>query len=182
MPRKFFRRVLPTPQKLKEQKVLRYFGEHIFTHSPHLWHLNRRSATGAITIGMFIAWIPVPVQMFLAAACAIIFRVNLPLSLATVWVTNPVTMVPMYFFAYKVGGWILHRPPLTDFRLEWDWFASNPDIAGVFLFGCFVVGVVSSALSNIAVRIIWRIWVGRSWSLRKKARQADAPKINSDKT
>jgi uncharacterized protein (DUF2062 family) len=49
-------------------------------------------------VGLFCAFIPVPFQMLLAAPSAIIFSANLPVSIALVWITNPITMPPIFFF------------------------------------------------------------------------------------
>jgi len=56
-----------------------------------------------MAVGLFCAFVPLPIQMLLAAAAAIIFRVNLPISVGLVWITNPVTIPPMFYFCYKVG-------------------------------------------------------------------------------
>jgi len=52
-------------------------------------------------------------QLLIAAAGAIAFRVNFPISVALVWITNPVTISPMYYFAYLVESWILGAPVQT---------------------------------------------------------------------
>ena len=97
MPKKFIRRFLPSHQSIKQNKALKIFGSVL--HEPNLWHLNRRSAAGAFGIGLFFAFWPVPFQMWLSAGLAIPFRVNLPLSVATVWVTNPFTIPPIFYGA-----------------------------------------------------------------------------------
>ena len=54
MPKKFIRRFLPDPQSIKQNKALKIFGSVL--HEPNLWHLNRRSASGAFGIGLFFAF------------------------------------------------------------------------------------------------------------------------------
>ena len=78
MPKKFIKRLMPNHRTIREHKHLRFLGS--LLHDPNLWHLNRRSASGAFAVGLFMAWVPVPFQMLLGAIGAIAFRVNLPLS------------------------------------------------------------------------------------------------------
>ena len=156
MPRKFFQRFLPKPQTIKENKALQIFGD--WLHSPNLWHLNRRSVAGAFAVGLFFAWMPVPFQMVLAAGAAIWIGTNLPLSIALVWITNPITIPPMFYFAYIVGTWIVGEPP-TDFSFEltMDWlFNELSAIWKPFLIGCFTLASVSSLLGYISINLFWR--------------------------
>jgi len=156
MPRKFFQRFLPKPQTIKENKTLQIFGD--WLHEPNLWHLNRRSVAGAFAVGLFFAWMPVPFQMALAAGAAIWIRTNLPLSIALVWITNPVTIPPMFYSAYIVGTWIVGESP-TDFSFEltFDWLLN--ELAAIwkpFLIGCFTLASVSSLIGYFAIDRFWR--------------------------
>lgn len=156
MPRKFFQRFLPKPQTIKENKTLQIFGD--WLHEPNLWHLNRRSVSGAFAIGLFFAWMPVPFQMALAAGMAIWLRKNLPISIALVWLTNPVTIPPMFYFAYLVGTWIVGTP-VSDFSFEltFNWlFHELAAIWKPFLVGCFTVASVSSLLGYFTINGLWR--------------------------
>lgn len=87
-----------------------------------------------------------PFQMVLAAALAIYFHVNLPVSVALVWITNPVTMPPMFYLAYLIGAKLLNHPPQQfTFEASWAWIESSISTIGPpFLFGCLVLGVVSA--------------------------------------
>ena len=59
----------------------RLFGKYITASD--LWHLNRRSFTGGLALGLFIAFTPtIPFQIFLVALGAMYFRVHLPTALA----------------------------------------------------------------------------------------------------
>ena len=69
--RSFFKRFLPEPHRVRNHKHLRHFGD--LLHDPGIWHLNRRSASGGIAVGLFCAFIPLPIHMIVAAAVAILF-------------------------------------------------------------------------------------------------------------
>ncbi len=156
MARKFFQRFLPNPQTIKENKTLQIFGD--WLHEPNLWHLNRRSVAGAFAVGLFFAWMPVPFQMALAAGAAIWAGTNLPLSIVLVWITNPVTIPPMFYFAYIVGTWIVGEPAMDfSFELTFDWLLNELEaIWKPFLVGCFTLASVSSVIGYFAIDAFWR--------------------------
>lgn len=167
MPKKLIKKYLPDPEKLKEQKSLQFLGDRL--HEPNLWHLNRRSVSLAFAVGLFAAWIPTPGQMAIAAIAAFYFRANLPISVALVWITNPLTMPPMFYFAYWLGLSLLGQDtPGDDFEFTLDSImASLGDIGGPFLFGCLVLGIVSSAAGYFGMRLFWRYSVLKQWNARK---------------
>lgn len=171
MPRKFFQRFLPHPKTIKENKTLQIFGD--WLHKPDLWHLSRRSVAGAFAVGLFFAWMPVPFQMVLAAGTAIWIGTNLPLSVALVWVSNPVTIPPMFYFAYMVGTWIIGEPA-TDFNFElsFNWLLNELSaIWQPFLVGCFTMAASCSLLGYLIINGIWRYSVvsrrASRWHRRK---------------
>lgn len=169
MARKIIKKYLPDPEKIRSIKSLRFLGDKL--HDPNLWHLNRRSVALAFAVGLFFAWIPSPTQMAMAAAGALYFRANLPISVALVWLTNPITMPPLFYFAYRVGLWLLDLPHFDgEFSLD-TVFSSMADIGGPFLFGCLVLAIVSAGLGYFGMRLFWRINVILHWDARKKARE-----------
>lgn len=162
MPRKFFKRIMPSHTEIKNNKYLGIFGDAL--HNPNLWHMNRRSVAGAFAVGLFFAWVPLPTQMVMAAAAAIIFHTNLTLSIVVVWITNPVTIPPMFYFAYLVGTWILGESPQHfEFHLTFEWLSNELSaIWKPFLTGCLVMATSSSAIGYIGVSRFW------SYAVRKE--------------
>ena len=172
MPKKLIKRYMPDHHRIREHKYLRFFGS--LLHDPNLWHLNRRSASGAFAVGLFMAFVPVPFQMLLAAGGAILFRVNLPLSVALVWLTNPLTMAPIFYFTYQLGLGLLGTPPRTEgfhFELSYDWLVSElGSLWEPFLLGCFVAGSVSALVGYMTIRGLWRLHLVRHYRARKLRR------------
>lgn len=163
--KKFLNRYLPDHQRMRENKYLRLFGERL--HEPGLWHLNRRTAAGAVGLGLFIAFVPVPIHTWMAIFGAIWLRVNLPLTVLTIFITNPVTIPPFFYFSYKVGAWLLSAPP-NEFSVEFslDWLLNEAgDIWAPLLVGSLAVGVLLGTAGYAAVRSLWRLAV-----LRKRRR------------
>jgi len=119
-----------------------------------------------------MAYVPVPFQMLLAAGGAIAIGCNLPIAVALVWVSNPVTMPPLFYAAYELGAQILGvRAGSLAFELTWNWlFTQLGDIWQPFLLGCFIFGLGLALIGNIAVRLLWRIQVGKAWRKRQHRR------------
>ena len=166
MPRKFLKKIFPK-HKFKDDPSLSIFGE--FIHDQNLWHMRRRSVAGACAIGLFSAFIPIPFQMVLAAGLAIIFRCNLPISVALVWVTNPITIPPLFYLAYKIGTFLTdtHLGPF-DFELSLNWmFTELRERWKPFLVGCLFSGTTAGLFGFIVARILWRIRVVSFWNKRK---------------
>lgn len=161
---------MPDPHTIREHKSLQIFGT--LLHDPNLWHLNRRSVAKAFAIGLFCMMVPVPFQMALAAGMAIFVRSNLPISVVLVWISNPVTMPPIFYFAYKVGAWILGRPEVPfNFELSFEWLADGMlAIWEPFLFGCFILGMFFSITGYITIRLLWRWSVVKRWQEKKQQR------------
>ena len=163
--KQWLKRIAPNRAKLRKHKQLRYFGK--LLHDPNLWHLNRRSASGAFALGLFVMYLPPLGQMLIAAAGAILFRVNLPISVTLVWITNPLTIPPMYYFAYLVGSWILGTPTQAldvEFWLQWrNWL----NLLAPLTVGSLVCGVFCSALGYLAVQAVWRWNLVREIQVRR---------------
>ena len=171
MPKKFIKRLLPHPDKIRNHRHMQVFGKLI--HDPNLWHLNRSSVPGAFAIGLFMAFMPIPFQMILAAALAIYFRVNLPISVVLVWISNPITVPPLVIFCYKLGALIL-GVELLDFpdTLTWAWVKSQLAIFWApFLLGCFTVSTILSVTGYFGIKGLWRLHVIRAWERRKLQRR-----------
>lgn len=174
MPKHLFRRYLPDKQKLKQYKSLRLFGE--LLHNQNLWHLNRYSVSWAFAVGLFSAFLPIPFQMAVAAVLALIVKANLPLSVSLVWLTNPITMPPVFYFTYKVGAYLMQRPPLgIKFELSLEWINTQlHHIWQPLLLGSLVCGILSGLIGFVTVRVLWRIWTARAWKRRKLLRRKKA--------
>ena len=115
MVKKHIKRFIPDTHKIRDHKHLKVFGK--LLHDPNLWHLNRYSVATAFSVGLFFAFVPVPFQMVLAAGAAIMVRSNLPVSVVLVWFTNPLTMVPIFYFALKIVSLVVGTEP-TGFNFE----------------------------------------------------------------
>lgn len=168
--KRIIRRFLPEARTIKEHKYLTIFGAAL--HSPTLWHLNRRSVPAAFAIGLFMAFMPMPFQMVPAAAAAILFRANIIIAVALVWISNPVTLPPLFYFCYKVGTWLIGRPiSNADFNFSWEWMSSKFSLIWQpFFLGCFTVATISAMIGYYGMQWLWRLHVVSEWEKRKEQR------------
>lgn len=151
---------MPDPRTIRENRYLSLFGR--WLHDPNLWHLNRRSAAGAVAVGFFVAMLPPVGHMPAAAGLAILRRVNLPLAVAAVWISNPLTIPPISYAAYAIGALAMGQRP-KGFDLD---FWIDPDnwleVLSPFLLGSVLLGLAVGAVGYFGVQMLWR------WNLRRQ--------------
>ena len=170
MPRQTLKNLMPTPARLRASGVLEPLGEWVYTSS--FWHLNRYSASMAFFVGLFIAFLPIPGQMLLAALAAILLRCNLPISVGLVFITNPLTMPPIFYLAYQVGALLIDVPVTENsFELSIAWLESNLlRIWKPLLLGSLLCGLFFGSVGYFVINVLWRIRVARLWKKRKLRR------------
>jgi uncharacterized protein (DUF2062 family) len=175
--RHFFRRHLPNHQTVQQHRWLRPYAA--WLSHPNLWHLNRRSVSGGVAVGMFCGLIPGPLQMLGAAIGSVLFRVNLPTALFTTLYTNPLTILPLYLLAYEVGVVVSGAPHLPVAALPlltwqngiselWTWLVN---MGKPLLIGLPLLAIALSLLGYLVVRISWRVAILLRWRHRQKSRQ-----------
>lgn len=168
--RQFFKQVLPGHHHFRNHERLRFLGD--ILHDPDIFHLTRRSVAGGVATGLSVAWLPLPIHMFVAALIAIRLRVNLPLAVILVWITNPLTFAPMFYGAYKLGAWLIGRPPQdVHFEFSLHWLGSTfTTIWEPLLLGCAVIALLSGLAGYWGVQLAWRWAVVQKMSLRRSTR------------
>lgn len=170
MPKKTLKLIVPSHTRVRKIKTLRMLGDWVY--AGNLWHINRYSASMAFFVGLFVAFMPIPGQMLLAATLAVLLRCNLPLSISLVWITNPITMPAIFFLAYKVGAMIVDVP-LKDIEFELSIYWLSHSLAAIwkpFLLGCLICGLFFGCLGYFVISQLWRWRVAYHWHERKKKR------------
>jgi len=166
MPKRYFKRYLPTPDKLKKNKTLSLLGSKI--HDPELWHLHRFSVAKAFFNGIFWAAIPIPLQMLCAALFSVPLRANMPLSVALVWVSNPITMPFVFYANYMIGKLVVNDHHTSEFQLSVEWMWSQLGEIWLPLYvGSLISGLVAGTISYFLILAIWRYKVNKRWNARK---------------
>ncbi len=183
MPRKFFRKYLPSHESVRDNRHIARFGG--FLRHPNLWHLNRHSVAGGVAVGMFSGLVPGPFQMLTAALLAVPLRVNLPVALVTTLYTNPFTIGPLYLLAYLIGrvimgdeGVPLSPPP----EMEWSRLGASIEaflgwvlsMGAPLAVGLLALALILAALGYACVQIGWRAYVIRAWRQRRHLRNKHA--------
>ena len=163
-----FSKYLPTKERLKEIKPLRFLGEMIF--DPNLWHFNLHSISYAALFGLFCCFLPIPFQMIPCALLCIWVRCNIPLALAFVWISNPITMPPMMYFAYRVGTQFLdqnNQVESIDLSLEW-LMAQMAIVWQPLLLGSLACGITAGLVGFASVHLYWRWDLTKYWKKRRQ--------------
>ena len=151
MPRRFFRKFAFKRHDYGDKWFLAPF-RHLM-HDHRLWSIRRKNVVPAVALGVFFAFMPFPGHPVWAMLAALAVRVNLPIAALTTFISNPLTMGPMYFFAYRFGVWLLG-------------VEQKP-----FVLGCLLLGTAAALMAYVTLDLVWRSSLGQYKSRKRKQRR-----------
>lgn len=186
------RRWMPTKESVAHNRWLRWMGPSLL--HPRLWHLSRRGVALGAAIGVFFAFITPIAQIPLSAGFSMLLRANVPASVVGTLVNTPPTFAPVYYGAWKVGGWMLGEntnaaeapqiltkvgqpardaaPPEPGEETGWKGWKQKLAQAGKpLMVGALTFSVVFATLAYFLVSVIWHLRVRLKRQRRASARR-----------
>lgn len=165
-------------QTLRGSRLHRLWGQTLFHNL--LWRTDRRSIASGLALGLFIAFTPtIPFQMTLAVIGALFLKVNLPIALAACWITNPLTALPIYTSAWKLGKYLIEHVEIIQAILQAHDIEGKPAqliLNGLYLWtGSLAFATLAAVFGAVAVNLLWRVRSRRKQKLPCPNRRPDVP-------
>lgn len=100
-------RLMPRRATMHRYPVIRWFARSA-RRRMYLWSFRISHAVPAIYAGCILALLPIyGIQLPIAVGLAFLLRANLPILFSLQFITNPLTVWPIYFACYRIGRVIL---------------------------------------------------------------------------
>lgn len=161
-------RWMPRRSNLHRYPVLKWFAKTARQRS-YLWSFRLPAALPALYSGFVLAFLPIyGVQLPIAALLAFALRANLPILFSLQFITNPVTVIPVYYTTYNMGrlplklvgfdspalnlravGDIIHYFKTGQWALNFEYFGK---IWLVTCFGSLIFGLFCATIASWAYR------------------------------
>src|ERR1700685_2937773 len=160
--RRWLKRVTPDRQALEKIWCLRHFAA-LFPDRI-CWTFNRSGVTRAFALGLFIAFIPptpLPVHLLVCAMLGVYLRLNLPVLVATVFISNPFTWLPQVAGSIWVGAKLmgLDLMPVLHALKSRNLWAEVHQLWAPLLLGALVLGLVAAGAGYVMAQLAWRAHV-----------------------
>jgi hypothetical protein len=112
---------------------------------------DERLVALSIALGLFFGIIlPMGLQSIIVVPLALLFRLNIYLSVGSTLITNPVTIAPIYYLAFLIGSSII------GYDINWEginYVIDSPTYENISTLG--VEMVVSLLLGNLILALIF---------------------------
>lgn len=132
---------------------------------PQLWRLDRRRVAAGLALGVFFG-VLIPVgAIFVAGLAAWLLRSNLPGAVLGTFVSNPLTLAPLYALAYGAGALVLGVDPAAE-------PLSISTVGKPFAVGLVMLAALGAAAVYASVHAVWRRTLWRRAAKRRPALQA----------
>ena len=172
--RRWLKRITPQRHRLENRWFLRPFAATLL--DPRCWKFTRNGVAQAFATGLFIAFIPptpfLPLHFICCAIFGVALRLNLPILIATVFISNPFTWVPQILASIWVGAKLLglDLAPLVHVFKHKGFSAEMHALWGPLLLGALVLGALAAGVGYMLAQGLWRARV--IYLLRRRRSQA----------
>jgi len=151
---KRFLRPLPRRATIHRYPVLKFFAQ-TARKRPYLWSFREQHVSSAIYVGCILAFLPAyGFQIVLAFFCALLFRSNLLITTGLQFITNPVTIAPIYLFTHRVGVYVINNWGL-------DMLPMPNQIMGNG-YALTIGGILVGLFSGLVLDLVFRIGISRT--------------------
>ncbi|KIA79488.1 MULTISPECIES: DUF2062 domain-containing protein [Chromobacterium] len=146
---------------------------------PALWAFNRRKVAMGVAVGLYSGVMPGFTQKATALALTLLLRVNLPAAMVVSLYSNPFTVLPLYYLAYRYGRCLLGETGPATMTAPPSFFGLGPmawlgrmlawlaELGWPLLVGMPALGLTLGAAGYLATRVVWRWAVVSAWNNRK---------------
>lgn len=147
------------------KKIRHYYHELLLSHA------TPTDVAYGFALGVFISITPtLGLHMVLAIALAAVFKKNKIAAIIGAWVNNPLTIFPIYYYAYRLGEWVLRDPRPKNLRPESlkDVFHLSKELMIPLWIGGILLGLITAIVAYYLVLWIYPRLKQRVEKLRKE--------------
>ena len=163
-------RPLPRRANIHRYPILKFFAEAARKRT-YIWSFRVENAVPAIYAGSILTLMPLyGLQVVGAFLLALLLRANLPILVGLQVVSNPLTVLPIWFAAYQIGRIFLSVLGLNVATLNRDevrvmldnfihgaWgnkFENLSTVFGVTSLGAIIMGTFFGLIGSVAYRVV----------------------------
>jgi uncharacterized protein (DUF2062 family) len=157
---RWLRSITPERHALEKLWCLKPFAAVVVDRG--CWHFKRTSVIRAFSLGLLIAFVPptpfLPLHLTLCVVLGVMFRLNIPVLFATVFLSNPLTWFPQVAGSLWVGAKLMDlnlMPVLHDLSHR-NLRAQLGQLWEPLLLGALVLGLTAAALGYMLAEGVWR--------------------------
>ncbi|MBD2482387.1 DUF2062 domain-containing protein [Planktothrix sp. FACHB-1365] len=145
------RQIMAASRPKPVQKLWRQWRKYFYRRFIHRQGKPEYLARG-LAVGVFTGWFPFfGLQIILGVALATLLRGHKLLAVVGTWVSNPITSIPIYWFNFHIGQWLLGFPTLSleeEQSLSFDNLLNlGTDFMMALLVGSFTVALICAIIS-----------------------------------
>lgn len=119
---------------------------------------SAKDVARGMALGVFIGITPtMGVQMPIALFVAMLLKENKIAAIIGVWISNPMTAIPIYAYNFKIGKYILGTPDIKmpNFTSLQEVLALGHDLIMPLFVGSIVAGIFSAAIAYVLTYYIY---------------------------
>jgi uncharacterized protein (DUF2062 family) len=158
---------VPSREELEANRWLKVLAPYLA--DTKLWHWSRRGVAAGVAAGLFIGLLIPVAQILLAAVAAVALRANIPVAAAATFITNPLTVPPIYYAAYHLGAWVTGAPAPAALSLA-DPSSILENLGTIGLPLLAGLGIAATLLALTSYLLISQAWAWRVALKRRSAR------------